>query len=130
MKEVCHDVQIEPPLQRLVGVENLPKSSVKSDEARLDVSARGFWVTGQKAFFDIRVFNPLAKRYVSFKPQHCYTLNEVEKKGHYNKRVIEVEHGSFTPMVFSATGGYGRECGKAIRRLATMISEKKTLSLF
>ncbi|XP_066918884.1 uncharacterized protein [Clytia hemisphaerica] len=38
MKQVCHDVQIEPPLQSLVGVENLPKSSVKSDEARLDVS--------------------------------------------------------------------------------------------
>ena len=125
MKEVCHDVQIEPPLQTLVGVENLPKSSVKSDEARLDVSARGFWVTGQKAFFDIRVFNPLAKRYVSLEPQRCYTLNEVEKKRHYNNRVIEVEHGSLTPMVFSATGGYGRECGKAIRRLASMLSEKK-----
>ena len=68
MKEVCHDVQIEPPLQPLVGVENFPASSVKSDEARLDVSARGFWVTGQKTFFDIRVFNPLAKRYVSYEP--------------------------------------------------------------
>ena len=52
-------------------------------------------------------------------------LNENEKKRHYNNRVIEIEHGSLTPMVFSATGGYGRECGKAIRRLASMISEKR-----
>ena len=125
MKEVCHDVQIEPPLQPLVGVENLPASSVKSDEARLDVSARGFWVTGQKAFFDIRVFNPLAKRYVSYEPQRCYILNENEKKRSYNNRVMEVEHGSLTPMVFSATGGCGRECIKAIRRLASMIAEKR-----
>ena len=93
MKEVCHDVQIEPPLQPLVGVENLLASSVKSDEARLDVSARGFWVTGQKAFFDIRVFNPLAKRYVSYEPQRCYILNENEKKRSYNNRVMKVEHG-------------------------------------
>ena len=45
-----------------MGVENFPNSSIKSDEARLDVSARGFWVTGQKAFFDIRVFNPTLLR--------------------------------------------------------------------
>jgi len=82
-------------------------------------------VTGQKAFFDIRVFNPLAKRYVSLEPQRCYILNENEKKRHYNNRVMEIEHGSLTPLVFSATGGYGRECGKAVRRLASMLSEKK-----
>ena len=110
MKEVCHDVQIEPPLQPLVGVENLSTSSMKSDEARLDVSARGFWMTGQKAFFDLWVFNPLAKRYVSYEPQRCYILNKNEKKRSYNNRVMEVEHGSLTPMVISSTGGFGREC--------------------
>ena len=30
--------------------------------ARIDVSARGFWVREQLAFSDIKVFNPLAKR--------------------------------------------------------------------
>ena len=82
-------------------------------------------MTGQKAFFDIRVFNPLAKRYVTMDPRRCYEVNETEKKRHYNNRVLEVEHGSLTPLFFSATGGCGREGSKAIRRLASMMSEKR-----
>ena len=32
-----------------------------SEEARSDISARGFWRRGQRAFFDIRVFDPTLK---------------------------------------------------------------------
>ena len=39
--------------------------------------------------------------------------------------MIDIEHGSFTPLVFSATGGRGREAKKFFKRLAEMISEKK-----
>ena len=35
-----------------------------SDEARVDIAAGSFWVTGQMAFFDLRVFNPIPKGYV------------------------------------------------------------------
>ena len=59
LQDVCHDVEIEPPLQALSG-EALSGSTNSSDEARLDVSARGFWQRGQRAFFDVRVFNPFA----------------------------------------------------------------------
>ena len=38
--------------------------AIRSDEARVDVAARSLWVAGQMAFFDVRVFNPIAKRYV------------------------------------------------------------------
>ena len=38
-----------------------------------------------------------------------YEINEKEKKRSYNRRVLEVEHETFTPLVFSATGGMGRE---------------------
>ena len=124
MSQVCRDVQIEPQLQPMVGTEDIKQPKNTSDEARLDVAARGFWITGQKAFFDIRVFNPLAKRYVNLNSQRCYEVNEKEKKRHYNERILEIEHASFTPMVYSATGGCGRECRKAIRRLSEMISEK------
>ena len=34
----------------------------------------------------------------------------MEKKRHYNKRVTAYENGTFTPLVFSTTGGMGREC--------------------
>jgi hypothetical protein len=33
--------------------------------------------------------------------------NERGKKRQYNQRIVEVEHGSFTPVVFSAYGGCG-----------------------
>ena len=36
------DVAIEPHLTPVTG-ENLPRSSNTGDDARLDVSARGFW---------------------------------------------------------------------------------------
>ena len=60
LQEVTHDVTIEPCLQPLTGEEI--RGSV-SDEARSDISARGFWSRGQRAFFDIRVFDPNAQRH-------------------------------------------------------------------
>eukprot|EP00794_Sanderia_malayensis_P005131 gene5131-biopygen4184 len=62
--EVCKDVRLEPALQPLTG-EAFNSNVNISDEARSDISARGFWQTGQVAFFDIRVFNPTANRYCS-----------------------------------------------------------------
>ena len=54
-----------------------------------------------------------------------YETNEREKKRFYNKRVLEVEHGSFTPLVLSATGGMGRETKKFYSRLSEMIADKR-----
>ena len=125
LKTVCKDVTIEPPLQPLTGEQLWHGSAIDGDEARLDIRARGFWQTGQNAFFDIRVFNPLAKRHVSQDLEKCFNSNEREKKRCYNQRVLEVEHGSFTPLVFAATGGMGRECSKFIARLADMIATKQ-----
>ena len=49
------------------------------------------------AFFDVRVFNPNISK--------TYKLNEKEKKRLYSERITEIKHGSFTPLVMSATGG-------------------------
>ena len=49
-------LKIECPLLPLTS-----ENSKKSDEARLDVSARGFWQRGQRAFIDDRVFNPYSQ---------------------------------------------------------------------
>ena len=46
MSEVCNDVKVEPPLQQLTGESFSEKTSNRSNEARLDISSRGFWVTG------------------------------------------------------------------------------------
>ena len=93
------------------------------------MGARGFWITGQMAFFDVRVFNPIARRYVNQEPAKAYEVNEKEKKRSYNDRIMQVEHGSFTPLVLSAFAGMGRECRKFYARLAHMISDKRQQNL-
>ena len=45
LKEVCHDVQVEPHLQTLTE-EVLNGGANSSDEARLDVSVRSFLAKG------------------------------------------------------------------------------------
>ena len=52
------------------------------DEARCDVSARGFWSGGQVAFLDLRVFNPNTNRYVNQSLKKTYEFNEKKRKGH------------------------------------------------
>ena len=89
---------------------------------------KGFWQAGQMAFFDVRVFNPTAKQYVNQEISKTYEVNEKEKKKLYNKRILQIEHGIFTPLVMSATGGMGRECKKFYVRLAEMISYKRETS--
>ena len=41
--------------------------------------------------------------------------------------MVRIEHGSFTPIVLSAMGGFGRETAKFTTRLIEKISEKKDL---
>ena len=116
---------MEPTLQKLTGEKLHEKTAILADEARLDISARGFWETGQMAFFDIRVFYSNAKRYSNQSLNKCYESNEKEKKRKYNERIIGIEHGCFTPLVLSANGGMGRECKKFYSRLSEHIAEKR-----
>ena len=95
-----------------------------TDEARCDVGNRGFWSAGQVTFLDVRVFNPNANRYVNQSLKKTCEIHEKEKKRAYNERVQEIEHGSFTPIVMSATGGMARECSNFYSRLSEMIAEK------
>ena len=43
---------------------------------------------------------------------------ESEKKRKYQQRVLEVEMGSFTPLIFGTNGGMGEECKMFIKHLA------------
>ena len=81
------------------------------------------------AFFDVRVFNPIAKRYVHMDTSKAYQLNEKEKKKNYNKSILEVEHGSFMPIVMSAYGGIRKEDNKFYNRLAELLADKKNQQL-
>ena len=125
LAEVCKDVAIEPVLEKLSGETFKCKSTITSDDARLDVSARGFWTRGQRAFFDVKVFNPYAQTYSGKTISQAYSVNEQTKKRNYNQRVLEVENGTFTPLVFCANGGMGPECRHFFKRLCGLIADKR-----
>lgn len=61
------------------------------------------------AFFDVGVFNPNARRYKKQELSKAYKTNEKEEKCLYNKWIIQVGHGSFRPLLMSATEGMERE---------------------
>ena len=50
--------------------------------------------------------------------------HEREKKRHYNHRIMNIEHGTFTPLVFSVTGVMGKECSMFHKHMAEKISKK------
>ena len=126
LDDTCHDVCIEPQLQPLSG-EHLHSSTNSSMEARLDLKASGFWSSDRHraAFFDVRVFHPHARSYRNTPVPALYKIHEREKRRHYEDRVREVDRGTFTPLVFSSTGGAGPAAKAFIKRLANMLAAKK-----
>ena len=36
-------------------------------------------------------------------------MNEQEKKRAYNERILQIDHGTFTPLEFSISSSMGRE---------------------
>ncbi|XP_065914415.1 uncharacterized protein [Dysidea avara] len=95
MTEVCHDVQVEPHLHALSGEVMHHRSAVLDDNARVDIRA-------------------------SNSPHR----HEAEKCRAYEERIREVEHGSFTPLVFSSSGGMGKAATTTYKHLAQLLSEK------
>ena len=54
-----------------------------------------------------------------------YKLHEDEKKRKYVKRVNEIEHRIFTPIVLTTTGGINKDCKIYHSRVAELIANKK-----
>ena len=53
-----------------------------------------------------------------------FTKHEREKKRQYNNRIVNVEHDTFTPLVFSVNGGIAKECLKFHKFVAEKIANK------
>ena len=123
MREVCHDVKIEPELLPIDGDQN--RSGNTADKARLDVSGVGVWGTYEKTFLDIRIMHPNSLSYIN-KPLHqVYVSHENKKKRAYGERVVQVEKASFTPIVLSTHGGSSKEADRHHKRIAQLIADKK-----
>ena len=64
-----------------------------------------FWSRGITAFFDVRVTHVNSKCNQGKATSTIFKELEEEKKRKYQERVLEVEMGSFTPLVLEPTVG-------------------------
>ena len=125
LDKVCVDVESEPHLSTLSG-ESFPlRSANKEDEARLDMKALGFWRRGKTAFFDVRVTHVNSLTNSNRPTKAIFREHEMAKKREYMDRVLQVEHASFTPLIFGSNGGMGEECHHFISALCHKLADKQ-----
>ena len=71
LTEVRKDIDIEPQLLPVTGKKFSNRTSSTSNEGRVDTQSREYWVRGQLAFFDVRVFDTNANRYLNKALPQC-----------------------------------------------------------
>ena len=125
LNQECADVSIEPHLVQVT--EDETTSTNREDAARLDIAARDFWRSSQRAFFDIRVFNDNAQSNISRNIEETFSHHEREKARQYNNKIVNVEHGSFTQLIFSTHGDHSQLTSRFIYQLAKLISQKRNI---
>ena len=75
-------------------------------------------------FLDVKVGNPHAPINHSTMNKAIYRRHELMKKRSYKACACEVKHGSFTPLVFSATGSMADEAYTFYEHLASLLLDK------
>ena len=126
LDKCCTNVQSEPHLTDLQGESFSNRTANTSSGARLDIKARNFWRQGQDAYFDIRVTHVNALSHKDLTTKTVFKNQENEKKRQYNQRVMDVEQGTFTPLIIGTNGGMGAECDMFIKNLADRLSIKQS----
>ena len=88
------------------------------------MKAGGFWLRGVTAFFDVRVTYVNSKSNQGKPTADIFKEQENEKERKYQQRVLDVEMGSFTPLVFGTNGGMGGEWQMFLRQLEENLAKK------
>ena len=96
-------------------------SANSSDEARFNVTTRGFWQRGNVHFLTSGFLNLSQRATLTRNLTRLSRAMRKRKKRQYNQRIIEVEHGSLSPLVFSP---YGE---RFLTELVLKLSEKKQI---
>ena len=121
-REVCRDVVTEP---RLIPIDDEEVAGTQADRAAPDISSRGLWSTFERTFYDVRVLHPNSPSYQSKTPEQLYSMHEKEKMRKYNSRILQVEKGSFTPLIYTTYGWWGPQATRYHTRLAEKICLKR-----
>lgn len=107
-------------MQPVTGDQLTHRSANQGDGARLDIVPESFWGGDhQCGFFNVRVFNPFAHSYRNT----TLTIGRIKRRA-YDERVREIEHGSFSPLVFTTSSGMGTTAAVVYKRIASAIVEK------
>ena len=101
------DVETELYLQSIEGeiVNGIP-----GDNARPNVRAKGVWRDGQNVLFDVRITNTNSAAQHNVKIERVLLRHKTEKKQEYNRQIMNIEHGTFTQLVFSVSGHKNARC--------------------
>ena len=97
-------------------------------EMQIDLMKRGLMfehvVFGKEHF----LFKGIRHQHMPISQQIAATMqccNENEKKRAYNERQLQIDHGTFTPLIFFIYESMGRECLKVYSRLSDLLSQKR-----
>ena len=74
--------------------------------------------------FNVRIINTNSASQHIVKTEKVLLRHEKEKKREYNRRIMNTEHGTFTPLVFSVSGVLGKECSMFHKHMAEKIAKK------
>ena len=80
LDKVCHDVGVGPHLIPIDGEYIYLGTANTSNEAGLDIKAKGFWRSGKTAFFKVRVMNMNSASNQNLQTKEIFTKNENGKK--------------------------------------------------
>ena len=80
--------------------------------------------TVKTRFFYVRIANTNSTSQDNVKTEKVLLRHEKEKNREYNRRVMNIEHGTFTPLVFSVSGVLGKECSMFHKHMAEKIAKK------
>ena len=122
--KVCKNVEAEPRLQPLDNERFDLRTAVTSPEARLDIKAGGFWSRGVTTFFDVWVTHVNSKCNQNKPTSTIFKEHENEKKRKYQQRILDVEMGTFTPLVFGIMAEWRSNAKMFLKHLADKLSRK------
>ena len=74
------------------------------------------------------MLSPNSDSFAALATKKVYEQAERKKRALYNERILEVEHGTFAPLIFSVTGGAGPETKVFINILCDKITCKNNQS--
>ena len=126
LSETCHGVAVEPSLQPITSERFVHATANTQDGARLDIRLQmDFGVAHSKEHFLMSGYSTLLlSQTVTPLSRQLTVIMRTSRKDTMRKEIREVEHSSFTPLVFSTTGSLGPAAGSFYKRLASMLADK------